>query len=249
MANARGSATGAVPNGASKAHARVVRPRRGRVLMIVGPDGTGKTTLCSALMEQLRTDVPVRVLANRRGAEPLSILPGRAPRGNTSVPHRHPPRSMAMSVAKLLYTVADMWLGWLVKVRPVVGNGGWVLIERGGWDLLVDPVRYRLRLPRWIGHAFARLMPRPSVVLVLEAAPEVITARKAQLPPPELARQMRAWHQVLPDGQRRLYLDTSAPIPELLRTISHAIRELDERGTIDPLAGQLAPVEVEPPHA
>ena len=68
-------------------------------------------------------------------------------------------------------------------------------------------------------------MPRPDLVLVLQAPPEVITARKAQLPEPELVRQMAAWHQILPSTQRRLYLDTSASIRELLEQVSGAIPE------------------------
>jgi thymidylate kinase len=200
--------------------------RLGHVLMIVGPDGTGKTTLCTALEQQISMRAPVRVLANRRGVEPLGLLPARAPRGSTSAPHRHPARPLLLSVAKVLYSFTDLYLGWLVKIRPFVRRGGWVIVERGWWDMLVDPLRYRLHLPRWLGRTLTHLMPRPSVVLVLEAPPEVITSRKAQLSVPELARQMRAWREVLPSRQRRLYLDTSAPLQDVLRTISHAISDL-----------------------
>jgi thymidylate kinase len=204
----------------------------GHVLMIVGPDGTGKTTLCKALEQQISTRAPVRVLANRRGVEPLGLLPARAPRGSTSAPHRHPARPLPLSVAKVLYSFVDLYLGWLVKIRPFVRQGGWVVVERGWWDLLVDPLRYRLRLPRWLGRTLAYCMPRPSVVLVLEAPSEVITARKAQLSVPELARQMRAWREILPATQRRLYLDTSAPLQDVLQTISQAISDLGGVPTI-----------------
>jgi hypothetical protein len=81
-------------------------------------------------------------------------------------------------------------------------------------------------------------MPRPSVVLVLEAPADVITARKAQLSTEELLRQMRTWREILPRGQRRLYVDTSAAIPAVLHQISHAISDL--RG-VPPLAGGRSP--------
>jgi thymidylate kinase len=200
--------------------------RRGHVLMIVGPDGTGKTTLCTALEQHIAARVPVRVLANRRGAESLGVLPARAPRGSTSVPHRHRAHPLLLSVAKLLYSCVDSYLGWLVKIRPFARRGGWVLVERGWWDLLVDPLRYRMRLPPWLRRSVAYLMPRPSLVLVLEAPAEVICARKAQLSVPELARQMRAWREILPSNQRRLYVDTSAPIDDVVETISTAISDL-----------------------
>jgi thymidylate kinase len=206
--------------------------RLGHVLMIVGPDGTGKTTLCDALEQQISVRAPVRVLANRRGVEPLGLLPARAPRGSTSAPHRHPARSPLLSFAKLLYAFADLYLGWLVKIRPFVRRGGWVIVERGCWDMLVDPLRYRLRIPRWLGRTLTHFTPRPSLVLVLEAPPAVITARKAQLSVPELARQMRAWREILPPRQQRLYLDTSAPIEDVLQTISHTLSGLSGAPTI-----------------
>jgi hypothetical protein len=140
----------------------------------------------------------------------------------------------------VLYSLADFYLGWLVKVRPFVRRGGWVLVERGWWDMLVDPLRYRLRLPRRLRAALAYLTPRPSVVLVLEAPPEVITARKAQLSPPELSRQMRAWREILPAGQCRLYLDTSAPVPALLRAIADVVPALRETTAAPPAAAGAA---------
>lgn len=217
--------------------------------MIVGPDGTGKTTLCTALVQRLASSVPVRELANRRGAEPLSLLPGRAPRGNTAVPHRHQPRSMPLSIAKLFYSYVDMTLAWSAKVRPFVRRGGWVVIERGGWDMVVDPLRYRLRVPQWLGRICARIMPRPSIVLVLEASPEVITARKAQLPPAELVRQMHAWREILPASQQRMYLDTSAPVEALLRAISEAASLPDESNAAAGASDAVTSHEVEQPHA
>lgn len=208
----------------------------GCVVMIVGPDGTGKTTLSNALEQRISEHAPVRVLANRKGAEPLGILPARAPRGSTLAPHRHAAHPPLLSLAKVLYSFVNFYLIWLVKIRPFVRRGGWVVIERGWWDMLVDPLRYRLRLARPLGRTLAYLMPRPSLVLVLEAPVEVITARKAQLSVPELGRQMRAWREILPPKQRRVYLDTSAPIQDVVQRISHAVADLvDAPGDRQPM--------------
>ena len=194
--------------------------------MIVGPDGTGKTTLCNALVEQTLAHVPVRVLANRRGAERPGLLPRRKLRGSPSEPHRHPAHPPLLSLAKVLYAFVDVYLGWTLKIQPFVRRGGWVIVERGWWDMVVDPQRYRLAIPRRIRRWFARAMPRPTLVLVLEAPTEVITARKAQLSESELVRQMKAWHELLPAGQRRLHLDTSGTIDDTLQQVSRALADL-----------------------
>jgi thymidylate kinase len=199
---------------------------RGHVLMIVGPDGTGKTTLCTALVKQIAQHSAVRVLANRHGAERPGLLPRRKSRGSPSEPHRHPAYPLLLSLAKVLYYVADFYLGWLVQVRPFVRRGGWVVVERGWWDVLVDPRRYRLSLPRWLCRSLAHVLPRPCLVLVLSAPTAVITARKAQLSDAELMRQMKMWHEILPPKQNRLYLDTSAPRQAVLSKASRAIADL-----------------------
>jgi thymidylate kinase len=199
---------------------------RGHVLMIVGPDGTGKTSLCNAFVEQISLHSAVRVLANRGGATRPGLLPRRRLRGSKFEPHRHPVYPRLLSIAKSLYYLVDFYLGWLVRVRPFVRRGGWVLVERGWWDVLVDPRRYRLDLPHWLRRSLAHLMPRPSLVFILGAPPEVISARKAQLPEAELVRQMEEWQEILPRGQARLHLDTSGPIQDSLRAASRAIDDL-----------------------
>jgi thymidylate kinase len=221
---------------------------RGGVLMIVGPDGTGKTTLSNALAEHLRKQGPVRVLANRKGVESFALLPRRAPRGPTTMPHRDPPHPPLLSFAKVLYWLVDVHLAWLVKIRPSLTRGEWVIVERGWWDMAVDPLRYRLRVSPRLGRFLARLMPRPTLLVALEASPEGITARKAQLPIPELSRQMRAWHELVPPGQRRLYLDTSAPVEDLVRTVSRAIGNV-EMPSARAVAGVAGPVRKGQAHA
>ena len=78
-------------------------------------------------------------------------------------PHRDPPYHPLASLAKTAYLLVDVWLGWRLRIRPFVRRGGWVIIERGWWDIAVDPLRYRMRqhgrLLWWLG----RLLPAPPV--------------------------------------------------------------------------------------
>jgi hypothetical protein len=90
-----------------------------------------------------------------------------------------------------------------------------VLIERGWWDIAVDPRRHRLDTPSRLLWLLGRVLPAPEVVLILEADAQVLYARKAELPLEELARQARAWRDFLPAGQRRVYLDAARPIEEV----------------------------------
>ena len=186
--------------------------RAGRYVTIVGPDGVGKTTFRLALLEQLEPVVEVR--SDRRGG-PLVEMRKRA--GDRPV-DASSGSSMGrlLSTAKLLYLFADQWLRWARELRRWRAGGGWIVVERGWWDLAVFPARYRMappgRLHRWLG----RITPRPDLIIVLEADAATVVARKDELPATEVARQSQRWHEVLPEWQPRVYLDASLRVDRLV---------------------------------
>jgi len=185
----------------------------GRVLTVAGPDGTGKSTLCDALIDGVLRDREVLRVHHRFG-----VLPARGgDRTAATEPHREEPYPAPIAALKAVALFADFWLGWLLRARPFVRRGGWVLLERGWWDLAVDPRRYRLRPGGRLVRALGRLLPQADVLLVLEGAPAMLRARKQELPEAELERQVRAWHEVVPSGVRRVHLDTSVSLDEVVR--------------------------------
>jgi hypothetical protein len=197
------------------------RLKSGGVVMFAGPDGVGKTTLSHGLEYGLFADVPLARVHHARG---LGVLPhrGHSP-GSSSDPHGRPPYPALMSMVKLLYLFLDFRIGWSVRVRPFVRGGGWVLLQRHWWDIVVDPTRYRLHPTPRLGKFLGRLLPRPDLVLVLEAPAGLIAGRKNELPRHELARQMLVWRNLLPAGQRRAYLDAGLPIHEVVRLAAEEI--------------------------
>jgi len=185
----------------------------GRVLTVAGPDGTGKSTLCDALIDGLLRDREVLRVHHGFGG-----LPARGgDQATVTEPHREEPYPAPVAALKALALFADFWLGWLLRARPFVRRGGWVLLERGWWDLAVDPRRYRLRPGGRLVRVLGRLLPQSDVLLVLEGPPATLWARKQELPEAELERQVRAWHDVVPTGVRRVHLDTSESLDEVVR--------------------------------
>jgi thymidylate kinase len=166
---------------------------RGRVVVIAGPDGTGKSTLAQGLVARISAEGrPVRHFHHR-----LRALPGsRASTTPTSEPHAHRTYGSGLSAIKVAYLFADELLGWATKVRPFRRAGGWIVVERGWWDLAVDPRRYRLRSTDRLVRLLGRLLPRPDVVLILEVSDAEARRRKAELEIAELGRQREAWRAV-----------------------------------------------------
>ncbi len=175
------------------------------MVLIVGPDGAGKTTVLDALERQLGQP-PVRA-HSRPG-----VIAGRASDGApVTDPHGQSPRGTVASLAKLavvlLDTILGTWLRWRRTARHAL-----LVVERGWYDLAVDPHRYRLpRSFRPLVGALGALVPRGDLVVVLTGDPAAFHARKPEIGTAEVARQLSAWERYAPRAARRvLHIDTVA---------------------------------------
>ena len=192
--------------------------KRGGMVLVVGPDGAGKTTVRHALV----TAAP---LGMRIETERRALLPRRTKELVTE-PHRNEPYSPLISMAKTFYYFTDALLSWKLRVNPAIRKGVWTVHERGWWDMAVDPRRYRLRPHPRLFRFLSRFLPQPDLVLILEGPPDLIRERKPELSSEEIARQALAWHSQLPSNQRCRYLNVSLPLDEVIRIASREIHEL-----------------------
>ena len=176
------------------------------VLLVAGPDGSGKTTVADRLQE-LAEDAGTQV--ERAHWRPGVVL-GRPGDGSpVTEPHAQPPRSGLASTAKLLLATVDVWLAFLGPWRRA-RRDGLVIWERGWHDQIVDPARYRLQPEvverlAWMRH----LIPRSDAVLLVQGDPDAIHARKPELPAQEIKEQVTRWAQLAnAAGRHVVHVDT-----------------------------------------
>ncbi len=187
----------------------------GLTVVVAGPEGSGKSTLAEALPRSC--EGPFRRSLHihwRPGVLPSlgTIVGGGA--GDPSDPHGRPAHSMWGSRAVLVYYWMDFLLGSWLRVLPIRARSGLVVVERGWWDIAVDPRRYRMRVsPRMVA-ALGRLLPSPDLVLTLEAPVETLSERKGELPAPEAQRQMDAWRRIVPRHIPQAFVDVSESIDD-----------------------------------
>jgi DNA polymerase III delta prime subunit len=154
-------------------------------VLVVGPDGTGKTTVAQALSRELQS----------RGFEIRTRHGASRVRRHTAaeLPHHQKPRGWHLVAPKLILAFARYAAGWYA----VVGAPQIDILERGWEDQLVDPLRYRLpkssaRLVRWLG----LLLSRSDLCILLAGDAVLVHGRKQELSVAEIDRQITVWRQV-----------------------------------------------------
>jgi thymidylate kinase len=191
-------------------------PRSGMHIILLGPDGAGKTTVQEAISRDLGpafSGVQCRTFAP-------SLLGSRPTQGR---PHALPPRSFPASVAKAIYWLLYYTLGYYLTVYPALARSVFVLNHRYLADALVDPKRYRYAAPHWILHLVWRLVPKPDLIILLDAPAEVVQARKKEVRFEETARQRAAYRSLVEQMPNGHIVDASRPIDEVLAEVNEII--------------------------
>lgn len=214
----------------------VWRPQ-GLNVVLLGPDGAGKSSVIAALGPGLV------------GAFPRSVCWGFAPplhrlfrRGtsSTSEPHALPVRSLPTSLVRAAYWFAYYTLGY-ANLHRALARSTLVLHDRHFVDLLVDRKRYRYGGPSWLIHLIWRLIPKPDLVIVLDAPAEVLQRRKQEVPLAETARQRHAYLSLARSLENGYIVDATRPLREVADQVRGIVlrhlglrmaRRLSARGVI-----------------
>lgn len=216
---------------------RVQRWRKptGLSLILLGPDGVGKSTLMAGLLKVFSAAFSCYEIFHWR---PGVIVPIRDSDVSPSNPHEEPPRGTLMSVLYLLGFFADFWAGYVVRVRPLLGRSGLVVFDRYFHDLLVDQKRYRYAGPMQFARMLLRFAPgHNGLLLVLDAPEEVILTRKQQLSAEELRRQRAEYREMSRNLPNAHLVETHNGIEPTLAAASQIlVRHLAQR-----LLGEQAP--------
>jgi thymidylate kinase len=168
----------------------------GLLVSVSGPDGSGKTTVIDLALAQLRQ------IYGPDAVEYHHFRPSMLPRiaqmakaagavgtvdADYSRPHRARSSGVAGSLLRLGYYGMDYVLGYLRVIRPALTKRRIVLFDRYYYDMICDPGRSRIELPRWYLRAMARLLPLPDLAFFVKVAPDLAHGRKPELTRDEIA--------------------------------------------------------------
>ncbi len=194
-------------------------PSPGVHVVLLGPDGVGKSTLIDAVSKELAALFGTVLCP---GPAP-AVLPWSGRGRREGRPHALRERPAHQSILKALYWLAYYRLTHLMVVRPALRAGALVVFHRSLVDALVDARRYRYGGPRWLLEAVVRRLPAPDLVIVLDAPAEVVQSRKQEVPFEETARQRGAYRALAARLANGYVLDAAQPSPDVCRSMMRLV--------------------------
>jgi thymidylate kinase len=204
---------------------RYARPEGGVGVILLGPDGAGKSSVIAAVRGDLAGVFPTSTCLSFPPAV-LRRLLGR-PEGPVTLPHAQSPRSPLASIVRAVgYWFVYYTVGYWLDVRPALARSSLVLHDRHMVDALVDPTRYRYAGPRWLLRLIWRLIPKPDLIVLLDAPAAVLQARKQEVAFEVTARQRDAYRAllgVLGGGQ---VVDVARPIVQVASEVDAIVLQV-----------------------
>jgi thymidylate kinase len=164
--------------------------REGAFIVIVGPDGVGKTTLAQAIMQAANGPT---VYFHFRPSLFRHWHVGSPNQSGVNPFKRPAPDHVVLGWARLVRSFCLSWLAHHFRVEPALKKGVLVIADRWIYGYCAQPQALRFWGPPSLARAMVRALPRPTLVVNLHAPAAVVRRRKPELQESEISAELDAW--------------------------------------------------------
>lgn len=174
-------------------------------IVVLGSDGVGKSTFINGMKEILKRYFKEEFFCLRHSRPRFLKDPGdyiyKKEKGINTIninsrDNVKKPNNMILSFVRLIYYTLDYIIGYIIVFMKPLRKTGVVILDRYYYDFFVDPERNRMNLPQFIYTIFYLFIPKPNIVIYLDAEPEVIYSRKQELEIVEIKKQREKYRKL-----------------------------------------------------
>lgn len=186
-------------------------------VVFLGSDGSGKSTVIRK--------VECALAPGFRQTARLHLFPSsnREKSGPVIDPHGQPPRSLAGSIVKMGVWWVRYTCGYIRHIRAKLVRSVLVVSDRYFLDILVDPVRYRYGGPTWLPQLVWKFLPKPDLIILLDAPADVLQQRKQEVPFEESERQVLAYRDLFGDMNRGHIVNANQSVEDVVSDVNRII--------------------------
>ena len=182
------------------------------IIALMGVDGSGKTTIAKELKKIFKNSKYLHL-------KPYILFQDR--RTVIKNPHYQKKSSFIISLLRLL--------SWLISYKIfffLKQNKNIFFFDRYAHDILIDPLRYKLSLPRSLTKIILSFFPKPDLWIFLNPSLKIIESRKSELTKNELKRQINDYTHFFWNQKNVLKLNTIIKKEILIKKMTKKIRSL-----------------------
>jgi len=199
---------------------RIINPT-GMFVVILSPDGGGKTSVANGVLQTLRQSFRRTLYLYWRP----TILPEigdlirfrlrKKRKKQNPEPHKNKNRGYLSSYLRFFYYSLDFLIGY-IKIRILKTITTLIVMDRYYYDFLVDRKRYGFNLPDKLPAIISRIIPKPDLIIYLDNNPEAIYKRKNELTLTELERQVNKFRNIIKDMPNAYTVDTNKRLDDVI---------------------------------
>lgn len=224
----------------------LMRRGSGLLIVLVGPDGSGKSTISDGLREDLKEIFVNReyyhghfhIIPELKSLKDALLLKKRANKNTIARPDYElhlrskgerevKPYGLLRAMLYVFYYSVDYFLGHFI-VAKFRARGDLIIYDRYFYDYLIQPVFSRV--PKWLVLFIGKSLPIPDLVVYLKCLPEEIHSRKPELTVQEIKSQQDRIESNLTGLNNFCEVNTSGDSNIAIRRISDLVScQLKER--------------------
>ncbi len=203
----------------------------GVFIVLIGPDGCGKSTVGQIIQEKCQRLFPG---IDRFHLFPKVKLFSRIDRNSqkrwesrhqseSEWELRKKENSFYRSIIRMFYLWGRFWAGYWLWIYPRLMKAHLVVGERWKYDLILDPASKGISLPYIFRKIVYKLSPDAEKTIVLNGDPELIMARKPELPFNEINRQLELIRAELQGQKGIVFVDSTQELRDTTEQVLNVI--------------------------